>query len=145
MYILDTCILNILFFYPGAKRDAVTRRLREVSRDDVFISAISVYELIGVGAVPEINRNINSARAAVKLEALSKLVSNLSRFNILPFTEEDHRNFELLPAAIKRKGPMDARIAASALSREQSVVVTEDTEVFELTGLRVEDWTRTPT
>lgn len=143
MYILDTNILNILFFYPGAKRDALTRRLRSVSKDNVFISAISVYELIGLGAVPAINSTINSPKVAGRLAVLTKLINLLTQFNTLPFTEEDHRIFEAIPAAVKRKGAMDARIASIALSRG-FVVVTEDDEVFMLAGARVEDWTKPP-
>ena len=143
MYILDTCILNILFFYPGAKREAVTRELNTVDRSDLYISAISVYELIG-GAISEINRTLNSRDVVLNLAALTKLIDKLSNFRVLQFTEEDYRRFEAISAAIKRRGSLDARIAASALSRNY-VVVTEDDEVFELAGARHIDWTRPPT
>lgn len=141
MYILDTCILNILFFYPSDKRDAITRQLNEVDRSDVFISAISAYELIGIGVVPEINRTINSSDAAKNLLALTTLVDKLSDFQTLPFTKDDHTLFVSIEAAIKRKGVMDARIAASALSND-FIVVTEDEEVFDLAGARHVNWAR---
>jgi predicted nucleic acid-binding protein len=142
VYILDTNILNILFYYPGPKRDAVLREIRRVGKEDVCVSAISVYELVGVGAVPEINTHINSPRAPEKLTKLTTLVYKLSQFHILLFTDDAHRIFDGLPAATKRRGPMDARIAASALTDTSHTVVTEDDEVFELAGVPNVNWAR---
>lgn len=142
MYILDTCILNILFFYPGEKRDAVVRNINRVGRNQVCISAVSTYELVGIGAVPEINKHINSPEAPQKLSYLITLLNKLSGFNVLLFTTEANGIFNGLPNATKRRGPMDARIAACALTDTNHIVVTEDDEVFGLAGVRTENWAR---
>lgn len=140
VYILDTNILNILFYYHGPKRDAVLREIRRVGKDDVCISAISVYELVGVGAVPEVNRYINTPQAPQKLERLISLVNRLSQFHVILFTDHAHAIFDRLPPATKRKGPMDARIAATALAETGHTVVTEDDEVFNLAGVPNVNW-----
>jgi predicted nucleic acid-binding protein len=135
VYILDTCILNILFCYPGPKREALERNLSLVDKDDVWISAISAYELVGVGAVKEINNKIKNRESPHReLETLSYLINKLSSYQILPYTEEDEQRFISIPPAAKREGPMDCRIAASALTREDAIVVTEDEDAFELAG-----------
>ncbi len=141
VYILDTCILNILFFYPGPKRESVERELLAVDRNTVYVSAISLHELIVFGLCPQIPQNMNKTGAVKQLQTLSDLIVKLSAFQILPYTEKDQEVFERrIPAAAKRAGPMDCRIAASALSHVNAVLVTEDEEPFRLAGATQVNW-----
>jgi predicted nucleic acid-binding protein len=142
VYILDTCILNILFFYPGPKRDAVVREMRRVGKEQVCISAISIWELVGNGAVPEVNKYINKPEEPQKLYGLMKVLDKLANFHVLHFTERAYGIFNTLPAATKQRGVWDARIAASALTDKTYIVVTEDNEVFDLAGAPNINWAR---
>jgi predicted nucleic acid-binding protein len=131
-----------MFYFP-AKREGVRRKLEEIDNNSIYVSAISVYELIGIGAVPVINKNLKKTGAVREFERFISLIDKLSKFNILPYTETDEKNYQAIPAEIKRKGQMDCRIAASAITRS-FIIVTEDTEVFELVNVRCENWVKAP-
>jgi predicted nucleic acid-binding protein len=140
VFILDTCILNILFHYPGAKRDAVIRQLSAVDRDTVYISAISLHEMIVMGLCPQIPQRLNTPTSVRNLRFLTDLIPKLAAYQVLHYTEDDEEYFERrISAAAKRAGPMDCRIAASAISHDY-IVVTEDDEAFDLAGAQHANW-----
>ncbi len=69
---------------------------------------------------------------------------NLDLFRLWPLTPEAAREYDRLFAELRRTGrPMqtiDIQIAAIALSLCSCAVVTRDTDLSSVSGLRVEDW-----
>ena len=145
MYILDTNILNILF-YPDSARPVVESKLKAVDKHLVWLSVITVYEIMYHGIVPELKYTLNSKREAKTFDTMIRLQEKLSEFQILPFTEQDYENFKIIYNDVK-KAPMDCRIAACAKSRNWTVV-THNSKDFSLIkqrcGVEYEDWSITP-
>lgn len=141
MYILDTCILNVLFHHDNlAQQEALQNRLEAVDDNDVWVSVVTVYEILIVGIVSELSRRLNTPQAPLAFDALIQCLQDISDFQILPYTAEDDEYFRALPANVKRQGSLDCRIASSAVSHDY-LVVTNNIDDFDGTGARCEDWT----
>ncbi len=94
------------------------------------------------GALAEINNGRTVSRIGITTpsEGLTRLIYNLTRFHLLPYTDEAERRYRNMAAAVKRIGKSDARIAAHALETGL-IVVTRNTAYFQaVPGLRLEDW-----
>lgn len=144
MYILDTCILNVLFHDNNlAQQAALKNRLEAVDDNDVWVSVVTVYEILIVGIVGELNRRLNTPQAPLAFDALIQCLEDVADYQVLPYTTEDDQYFRALPANVKRRGPLDCRIASSAVSNDY-LVVTNNTYDFRETGARCEDWTIAP-
>ncbi|MGZ8846377.1 MAG: type II toxin-antitoxin system VapC family toxin [Pyrinomonadaceae bacterium] len=141
MYILDTCILDALFHSNNSAQQTTLRnRLEGVDDNDVWVSVVTVYEILIVGIVSALSRRLNTPQAPLAFDALIQCLEDISDYQILPYTDEDDRYFRALPANVKRQGPLDCRIASSAVSHD-FLVITNNTDDFEGTGARCEDWT----
>jgi predicted nucleic acid-binding protein len=141
VYILDTCILNVLFYDDNlAHQEALQNRLEAVDDNDIWVSVVTVYELLIVGIVNGLNRRLNTPQAPLAFYALIQCLEDIAEYQILPYTDEDDEYFRALPANVKRQGPLDCRIASSAVSNNY-LVVTNNTDDFDGTGARCEDWT----
>jgi predicted nucleic acid-binding protein len=140
VYILDTCILNVLFHDNPAQQAALKGRLEAVDDKDIWVSVVTVYEILIVGIVPVLNRRLNTPQAPLAFDALNQFLDDIADYQILPYTDDDDEYFRVLPANVKRQGPLDCRIASSAVSNDY-LVVTNNTDDFEGTGARCEDWT----
>jgi predicted nucleic acid-binding protein len=144
VYILDTCILNVLFHDNDPAQQTVLRdRLATVDDKDIWISVVTVYELLLVGVVPEISRRLNTPQVVLGFRALIQLLDDISDYQVLAYTDQDDAYFRGIPANVKRQGPLDCRIASSAVSNNY-VVVTNNVNDFEGTGAQCEDWTIVP-
>jgi predicted nucleic acid-binding protein len=95
------------------------------------------------GVLEELSRNERTRHVTLHYEFLRKVIGDLSRFQILPYDDEAERIFQALPPAVKRIGTKDCRIAASALSRDFTVI-TRNIDDFEQTGVRCENWIDEP-
>lgn len=141
MYLLDTDIVSHLLD-SRRRNDVLSDRVRSVPLDELAISIITVEEIMR-GRL-DVVRQAQTARRNVvdAYERLLLLFTKLHRFPVLPYSSDADRTFDSLPAAIKRRGVNDCRIAAIALVTG-STVVTANTRHFErVPGLKVEDWTR---
>lgn len=143
MYILDTCILNILFYSTPEAQITLKAKLEEVSDSQIWISVVSVYELLVVGIAPAINPVINKSGVVVRFAGLTKFLDDLKDYQILPYTLKDDDYFQKLEARVKRMGPLDCKIASSAVSND-FVVVTQNLDEFLAAGAKCEDWTIAP-
>lgn len=142
MYILDTCILNILFHdNSGAQKD-LKAKLETVDDQDIWVSVVTIHELLVEGIAPAIKQRINTPKAVLAFNALMKFLDDISEYQILPYTEQDDAYFRSIPAKIKQEGSLDCKIAPSAVSNN-FIVVTSNTGDFKGTGAKCEDWTRT--
>lgn len=142
MYILDTCILNILFHDSPAQQKNLKAKLATVDDRDIWVSVVTVQELLIDGIAPAIKNRIskNDPKVVLAFNSLLTFLNDLSEYQILPYTDNDDAYFQKIPAKVKRKGSMDCRIAASAVNNGFTVI-TQNTRDFEGTGGHCEDWT----
>jgi len=79
-----------------------------------------------------------------RTENLKRLRYALSTISIWPFTEEAAAEFGRLRAELRRMGrpmqPIDVQIAAIALTLGRCTVVTTDSDLSAVPGLKVENW-----
>jgi tRNA(fMet)-specific endonuclease VapC len=129
-YLLDT---NICIYLIKEKPPEVLARFTSLKPTQVFISAISVFELqYGVENSQTPKRN------------LSALDNFLRPMNILDFTTKEAKVAAKIRADLKRKGTpigaYDLQIAATALAQGLTVVTNNTSEFERVVGLKWENW-----
>lgn len=130
-YMLDT---NICIFAIRNSNDNVLKKFREHLDDELYISSITLAELMyGVekSRKPEQNRNA--------------LLQFLTLIDIKEFSEKAAIEYGKIRAFIENQGtpigPLDTLIAAHAVS-ENMILVTHNTKEFlRVPDLTVENWT----
>ncbi len=95
------------------------------------------------GALSEINK-ARERGASRDVEAasryLTRLIERLRVFNILAYTNVAEEHYLSYPAAIKRIGKMDCRLAAHAHTSSFTVVTCNTSDLGRIPGTLVEDW-----
>lgn len=129
-YMLDT---NIACFIIRGANISLRTRLKEVSQNTVYISAITQGELLyGLALKPQ----------ATKLKKLVEVF--LFQNEILSWDQNAAEQYGRLRASLKSAGTplsiLDTMIAAHAISTK-AVLVTNDHVFTRIKGLTVEDWT----
>lgn len=129
-YLLDT---NICIYLIKEKPPEVLARFTSLKPTQVFISAISVFELqYGVENSQTPKRN------------LAALESFLRPMNILDFTTKEAKVAAKIRADLKRKGTpigaYDIQIAATALAQSLTVVTNNTSEFERVVCLKWENW-----
>lgn len=136
MYILDTDTYSN--FLRGD--EPIKRRISQAPTGSVYLSAITPEEMLR-GRLDYINRL--RARKDVRLplayDLLIDLVRELNRIPILRYDDDADKIFQAWPAAIKRAGSQDCRIAAVA-QVNNFTVVTANTAHFSKITRNYEDW-----
>ena len=129
---LDT---NVCIHVIRRRPPAVLRRFEEYEVGEVGVSSVTAAELFygaEKSAVPEQNR-----------EALSRFLLPLE---VLAFGDEAAAAYGRVRAALEKAGtpigPLDALIAAHAVSLGVTLVTNNTREFSRVPGLEVEDWTR---
>lgn len=130
-YMLDT---NICIFAIRNSNDNVLKKFREHLEDELYISSITLAELMyGVekSMKPEQNRNA--------------LLQFLTLIDIKEFSEKAAIEYGKIRAFLENQGtpigPLDTLIAAHAVS-ENMILVTHNTKEFlRIPDLTVENWT----
>ena len=130
-YMLDT---NICIFAIRNSNDNVLKKFREYLEDELYISSITLAELMyGVekSRKPEQNRNA--------------LLQFLTLIDIKEFSEKAAIEYGKIRAFLENQGtpigPLDTLIAAHAVS-ENMILVTHNTKEFlRIPDLTVENWT----
>lgn len=130
-YMLDT---NICIFAIRNSNDNVLKKFREHLDDELYISSITLAELMyGVekNRKPEQNRNA--------------LLQFLTLIDIKEFSEKAAIEYGKIRAFLENQGtpigPLDTLIAAHAVS-ENMILVTHNTKEFlRIPDLTVENWT----
>lgn len=145
MYVIDTdTIGNAL--HRSTEYPHLVRKISEANQRELWISVVTAEELVAWGYNAVRNaRNQTYPRIVNAYKLLHDRLQDLKELQILPFDEPAFRQFEAIPAEVKRAiSTNDSRIAATALSRGFRVV-THNTQHFRLVpGLVVEDWTFDP-
>ena len=140
MYILDTDTLSN-FLDKRRQYDGLRARIRQTPPRDLWISVISVEEMLR--GVLDLIRQAQTARrpTAGAYSLLASLFDDLRSFQILPFTNDDEALYTSMPAAVKRSGSNDCRIAASAISRGFIVITGNTTHFNRIPAVQHENWT----
>ena len=132
-YLLDTNIVTAII----KKNEKVTSQLREAlgRREEVFISCVTYYE---------IKRGLIATNATRKLLDFKTLRSRvpivfLDRIEIVETASEIHAD---LKSRGHRLEDADILIAATAIALDL-ILVSHDSDMLRVPGLRLEDWLRT--
>jgi predicted nucleic acid-binding protein len=147
VYILDTDIIS-LYLHHRNQQPHLVRKIQSTRPDLMRITLITVDQLFA-GVYRVINDKKQDYDARLEYcERFRKIMLGISAFHIVPMNDQSDELFRNLPAAIKRLGPEDCKIAAIA-HRDECVVVTRNTRHFEPIcaelGVPCEDWTRAAT
>jgi len=137
-YLLDVDTLEHIF--RGDVR--VTRRFNRTPKADVWVSSITVEEMLG-GALSEINKaREQGSRRDIEVPSryLVRLVERLRVFKILPYTNEAEELYRSYGAAAKRVGKMDCRLAAHGSVSGLTVVTCNTADFSRIPGTELEDW-----
>ena len=126
-YLLDTCAVSD--YLRGV--DQVVRRMQKVRPSDVGISAVTVMEL----------RYGATRRQSPKLTAAVEAF--LSDISVVPFDAEAAGRAGVLRVNMEARGHSialaDCQIAGTALAYGLTLV-TNDSDLMRVTGLKVADW-----
>lgn len=142
-YILDTNIVNSLYFND---KNAAAIRARIAAEPDanIYLCTVTIDELFR-GALGEIRADEKRNVAGSGHTFLTRLIPFLAPYRFLPYDDAANAVFLAFPAAVRRAGAADCRIAAVA-QVTGAVVVTRNTKHFSsITGTRHEDWTQAVT
>lgn len=140
MYALDSDSVT-LFLHHKKQQPKLAKRVLGVPADQVWISIITVKEAIG-GVMALIDNPKRAAMAARDCAFLRQIMRDLTDFQILPYDEAARQIFAGMTAAEKRVGGNDCKIAASAMSRNFTVVTRNTKDFLQIRGVLCEDWTK---
>jgi predicted nucleic acid-binding protein len=142
VYILDTNVISNLLRYRY--ETDLGRKVSSVPAADLWVSVVTVEELLE-GRLVAIRR-ANSEKKYENLPALysylTDIIEDIRKFQILPFDEDALKVFQSIPTKIRqRAGTQDCRIAATAISKDFTVVTVNVSDFHLIPNLKVEDWT----
>lgn len=130
MHLLDTNVCISILRHPGAHADA---RLRKLEVGDVFLSAVTLTELIH-GAW-------RSSRPAENIETVRLFVEP---YECLAFDADCAEHAGEIRAQLAASGtpigPYDVLIAATARAHRLTLVTHNTREFQRVVGLKLEDW-----
>ena len=139
-YLLDADTLE-RFFRSDA---AILNRLDKTLKELVWVSSITAEEMLS-GALSEIHTaRERGTRQDIEAPSryFSRLIERLRVFNILPYTNIAEQEYHAYPAATKRIGKMDCRLAAHAAVNNFIVVTCNTADFSRIPGARIEDWSK---
>ncbi len=129
-YLLDT---NTCVYALNRTDEALAERLRSTRRSDLFLSSLSIAELL-FGAR-------RSRRAVENVKRVARFVSPLGELHFDRLAAETYGFLRSdLAEAGRQFGPIDMLIAATALAHGMIVVTNNTREFQQAAGLRVENW-----
>ncbi len=136
MYILDTDTYSNLL----RGNEAIQRRVSQSPSGSVYICAITPEEMLR-GRLDYINqlRTRKDSRLSFAYDLLLDIVRELNRISILRYDDDADKIFEAWPAATKRIGSQDCRIAATALANGFKVITANISHFSKITD-QYEDW-----
>lgn len=136
-YILDTDHISLLL--QGHAQ--VIQHIAEHSPSEIWVTLVTAQELVG-GWLPLLQRKQPAQRYVWAYAGLRRTIEFLCDVNLLDFDARAAQEYERLRATYRRLGTNDLRIAAIALTAGVSVVTRNVRDFSQVSGLKVEDWTR---
>ncbi len=142
MFVLDSDTTTL--FFNGNEK--VVQRILAAPDDAIYLPAIVVEEQLRgrMALLANLNPARVSDRPKVPLayDLLLKTVRDLRRFEHLPYTAEMEALYQSWPAAVKRVGTRDCRIAATAIVHGFIVITCNLSDYQPIPDVRTEDWNR---
>ena len=140
MYLLDNDTYSQ--FQQGHER--ITRRILSMPCGSPWLPAVLVEEQLrgrlAVLAGLNPTRRADALRVPQAYDLLLKTLRDLQDFQHLPYTLEMEVLYQSWPAAVKRLGTHDCRIAATAIVHGFTVVTCNTRHFEAVPGVTVEDW-----
>jgi len=134
MILLDTDVISHLLRYPAPS--AVTAKLEAIPRHSRHMTTISAGEILF-----GIQRTGRHEELRTRFEDRF-----IPRVTVLPFDLEAARAYSLVKAHLWKTGQpideADMRIAATALSRDLTLITGNESHFRRIPGLRIENWLR---
>ncbi|WP_309720186.1 type II toxin-antitoxin system VapC family toxin [Armatimonas sp.] len=138
MILLDTDTLS-LFLRSSRQYPELFRRIREAPLDDLYISAITVGEIME-GGLALIRKLQPKDQEAAGYKLLIDHFEALKSFAILPYDTEAEAIFHGFPKNIRRQGRQDCQIAAIALTHEATVITRNERHFAQIPSVVFENW-----
>ncbi len=130
-YLLDTCAMGDLI----NRRKGVHERARAARLAGARLGTC-------IPVLGELFFGIEFSRTRDENEA--KLIKAIAGLTFWPYTRDAAEEYGRLAAQLRRAGrtmqQVDIQVAAIALTLSQCTVVSEDTDLFAVPGLTVENW-----
>lgn len=140
MFLLDTDHISILQ-RTQPESDQILLRMAVHPPAAIYWSIVSLHEQ-SLGANVYINRAKTSAALVRGYEMYERILTDFTNAQVLAFDTDAESRFQALRQQRVRIGTMDLRIAATALSKDMTVVTRNLADFGKVPGLRTEDWTR---
>jgi len=134
-YLLDTDTASLAF--DG--NQLVRRRIQQVQ--SVWLSSVAAEENVR-GALSLINQSRDKPGFPFAHNFLTRILVNISDYQIHPYNAEAALVFASFPASVKCTGSQDCRIAASAIAAGWIVVTANHRHFSLIPGVQFEDWSR---
>ena len=142
MYLLDSDTYT--HYQQGNKK--VTARLRAVPEDSLWLPAIVVEEQLRgrLAVLSGLNpkREADTRRTPAAYAIFLKTFFDLSAFQRSEYTPEMEALYQSWPAAVKRVGTCDCRIAATAIVLGFTVITCNGGDYQPIPNVQTADWNR---
>ncbi len=141
VYALDTDTLSLLL----RGQEQITQRV-EANAKEVWLPTIVLEEQfrgrLAFLASLDPKRKADSLNLPLAYDLLQRTFRQLEKFQFLPYTPEAEALFQSWPAAVKRIGTRDCRIAAAAIVHGFVVVTCNLSHFQTIPGVVLEDWSQ---
>ena len=139
MYVLDTDHMTLLEWGSAAVGQRMHERIRALPPGEVVTTIISFEEqtrgwLAFQARARTLEQQVNAYRK------LKRHLNIYRDIEVLDFDAEAAAAFERLQRLRLKVGTMDLKIAATALSRNATVLTKNNVDFSQVPGLRLEDW-----
>ena len=138
-YLLDADTLERIF----RANSAAVRRLSQTPEEQIWVSSIAAEEMLS-GALSEINKARERGHQDIEAPSryFARLIERPRFFSILAYTNAAEQEYNTYPAATKRIGKMDCRLAAHASANSFTVITCNIADFSRIPGAKTEDWCR---
>ena len=136
MFLLDTDHVTTIQRMPGS---SLVTRIRDRGPNQFFVSIVSFHEQ-AMGWNAYLHRAGSDDRVLHAYRMFERILHDFTRMQVLSFDEAALARFNSLRAGGIRIGTMDLRIAATALSRDFTLLTGNLADFRKVAGLRAEDW-----
>lgn len=139
MYVLDNDTSNHIL--RGHQR--ISARLLATPHEQVYLSGIAALEMLeGSLAVVRTQFGSKKSNFDYHFREMQRIVVHLSKFNVLPYTNEAEALYASWPAKVHRIGKWDCRTAALAIVSGMTIVTCNTSDFEQIPGVRQVDWSR---
>jgi len=122
----------------------ITARLLAVRRNRLWLPAVLVEEQLRgrLAVLAALNPKLaaDALRVPPAYDLLLKTLRDLQDFQHLPYTVDAESLYQSWPAAVKRLGTRDRRIAATAIVNGFTVITCNTRHFQPIPGVSAEDW-----